>query len=68
MFEPLSTHKDGGNVVFVGGYVQWAPLHGHPEGSYWGLLKKNGITEDVIAKATSRIIHIDDLEPIVEAE
>ena len=69
MFEPLSNHKqEGGNILFAGGYVQWASVGGPTNESYWGILNKSGITEEVLAKATNRIIHVDDLEPIVEAE
>ena len=65
---PEELNGDGGNILFSGGYVQWCPVAGPTNDSFWGLLAQNGITPEIVASATNRIIHISNLQFPTEGE
>ena len=61
--DPRSHGKEGGNILYVGGYVQWAP-----EDHFWHILEVSGISKDMVLSATSKIIRVEDLLPRPERE
>ena len=62
MFCPPETHKgEGGNILFVGGYVKWHLAEADEDETFWDELQRSGITPEMVAAATNRIIHVDDL-------
>ena len=62
MFCPPEMHKgEGGYILFVGGYVKWLLVESSEGETFWSQLRESGITPEMVAAATNRIIHVDDL-------
>ena len=63
MFCPPELHKGrGGNILFMGGYVKWFFVESDEEETFWAELQSSGITPEMVAAATNKIIHVDDLK------
>ena len=68
MFDLPSTHSgQGGNVLHASGYVAWYSTQSN-DTTFWEVLAESGITPEVLSNATSRIIHVDDLQFLKEGE
>lgn len=63
MFSHPDTHRgDGANVLFTGGHVEWLPVENREGETFWGELARCGITPEMVAAATNKIIHVEDLK------
>ena len=61
MFSDPDTHQgEGGNILYVGGHVCFHRMKGST--NFWGEPARSGITLEMVAAATNKVIYLDDVE------
>ena len=58
--DPGAHDNTGAHILYMGGHVEWKGPYG--DSTFWGELARCGITPEMVAAATNKVIHVDDLE------
>ena len=63
MFCLPGTHQgEGGRILFTGGHVKWLSVESSEDETFWDVLRRSGITPEMVAAATNKVIYLDDEE------